>query len=64
MENNETLGDVIKKEFEAVYKQAVKDTAKEIYKKGKELDKDFDMTGLGEYILANFLTDVNGVEVE
>ena len=46
-----------------MYEQ-VEDPVKEIYKKGKELDKDFDMTGLGEYILANFLTDVNNVKVE
>ena len=51
-------------EEKRAYARAVKDTAKEIYKKGKELDKDFDMTGLGEYILANFLTVENGVEVK
>lgn len=38
-----------------------KKTAREIYKKGKEYDDNFDMTGLGEYIIANFLTDENGV---
>ena len=44
--------------------EQVEDPVKEIYRKGKELDKDFDMTGLGEYILANFLTVENGVEVK
>ena len=36
-----------------------KETASVIYKKGKELDENFDMTGLGEYIIANFLSKEN-----
>lgn len=34
-------------------------TARKIYRKGKELDENFDMTGLGEYIIANFLNEEN-----
>ena len=61
MTNNETLSEVIRKEFEAIYKQAVKDTAK-------------DICGIavayynGEYIYADWffesLKERYGVEVE
>ncbi len=40
-----------------------KETAREIYKKAKESDDNFERTSLGEYIMANFLSE-NGVEVE
>ena len=39
--------------------QVKKETAKQIYEKGKELYDDFDMTGLSEYIIANFLSKEN-----
>ena len=32
MENNKTLGEVVKKEFENIYRQGCKDTAEKIYK--------------------------------
>lgn len=58
------FGDCWEEQIRLAVEKAKKEMAREIYKKGKELDKDFDMTDLGEYILANFLTDTNGVEVE
>lgn len=41
-----------------------KETAREIYNKAKEYDSNFDMTSLGEYIIANLLTEENIVKVK
>lgn len=39
--------------------KAEKRTAEKILKEAKELDKDFEKTGLYEYIMANFLSQTN-----
>lgn len=40
-------------------KDDINNIVRGIYRKGKELDENFDMTGLGEYIIANFLSEEN-----
>lgn len=41
------------------YYNTVKETAEKILKRAKEFDKDFEKTGLYEYIMANFLSQNN-----
>lgn len=58
MTNNETISEVIRKEFEAIYKQAVKDTAKEIL-------QSVDNESNGQTVsVTNVLRKRYGVEVE
>lgn len=54
--------EIVEDNYDIGYNHARKETAKEIYQKGKEVfGEDFDKTGLGEYILANFLSQNNTV---
>ena len=53
------------KHINSTYNLVRKKTAREIYRKGKELfGEDFDKTGLGEYIVANFLTQTKEFGVD
>ena len=40
-------------------KDDINNIVRDIYRKGKELDENFDITVLGEYIMANFLSEEN-----
>lgn len=62
MENNKTLGEVVKKEFENIYKQGCKDTAEKII---KFLDdySDCDSAYLAEQA-KEFITKQLGIEIK
>ncbi len=46
-------------QFNKGFQHGSKETARKILKEAKELDKDFEKTGLYEYIMANFLSQDN-----